>query len=416
MARGLGPDGKGIYSVVILVPSMIMSFASLNIGSAGIYQIGKRLFPVDQIVGNTVFMVFAFSFPSIAVFWLIFPLLRDNSLRLAPLSLLVLIVAIMPVVFFNAYMQNLLLAFKRVDRYNLIRFLNALVVLILFAILFFIGRLDAPAAVVIFVIGTLMTGILLFIEISRFAPLRPKWSKPVALHSLNYGFRSYLTGLVASLNKRIDVFIIAALVTAADVGFYAVAVNLADILWLATNALSTLFFPHASALDNTESNRQSAILCRNSLFLSLPLIFVWGIVGSIGLPILYSNEFLPAIPLFFWLLPGVWAFIAAKVLSGGISAQGRPELNIIPHIFAVAVDIILILELTPRIGVVAAPIASTIAYCLSTLIFLFIFVRISHISWYKVIIVQGEDFALYKIAYKRLLNDARSFLAAKSKA
>jgi O-antigen/teichoic acid export membrane protein len=414
MARSLGPEGKGIYGVVILVPSMIMSFVSLNIGPANIYMVGKKLFPMEAVLSNTMFMVFAFSLPSIAGFWLLYPVLRDNMLRIAPVNLLIFAVSIMPVYFFNAYMQSLLLALKKVDRYNFIRIVNVVFDLFLFGIFFWAGKLDVSSAVIIYLSGVLLVGGMLFWEVHKISPLWPKWSAPIARLSLGYGTRSYLTGLVETLNKRGDIFILAALATVADVGFYSIAVNLADILWMMTNSLSTLLFPHVSALNNEESSRQSALLCRNSLILSLPVVLIWGVVGSFALPILYSSVYTPAIPLFQWLLPGVWIFTIVKVLSGYLSGIGKPELNIIPHGMAVIADVLMIFLLFPAFGVVGIAIASTIAYTISAIIILIIFSSKSHIKWYRVLFIQPEDLSYYRKAYQAVRLRAMVYIGSKA--
>jgi len=42
IARILGPEGKGIYSLAILLPSFLVYFSHLGIGHATVFYLGKR--------------------------------------------------------------------------------------------------------------------------------------------------------------------------------------------------------------------------------------------------------------------------------------------------------------------------------------------------------------------------------------
>jgi len=52
IARTLGPTGKGIYVLVILVTSMLFTFGNLGITSSVIYFTGKKSYELKQIVSN----------------------------------------------------------------------------------------------------------------------------------------------------------------------------------------------------------------------------------------------------------------------------------------------------------------------------------------------------------------------------
>jgi len=42
IARVLGPKGKGVYSLVILLPTLLITFTNIGISSASIFYIGQK--------------------------------------------------------------------------------------------------------------------------------------------------------------------------------------------------------------------------------------------------------------------------------------------------------------------------------------------------------------------------------------
>src|SRR4051812_45619646 len=53
LARSLGPDGRGIYAVAVLVPAIVSLLAQLGIGPANVYFVSKRILDPDELVGHS---------------------------------------------------------------------------------------------------------------------------------------------------------------------------------------------------------------------------------------------------------------------------------------------------------------------------------------------------------------------------
>ena len=49
LARQLGPEIKGVYSIVTLFPSLLVYFTSFSLGQAAIYYIGKAKYSRKEI-------------------------------------------------------------------------------------------------------------------------------------------------------------------------------------------------------------------------------------------------------------------------------------------------------------------------------------------------------------------------------
>src|SRR6185312_6492093 len=56
LARSLGPEGRGIYAVAVLVPALIGLVAQLGLGPANVYHLSKGLIAKEELVGHAISM------------------------------------------------------------------------------------------------------------------------------------------------------------------------------------------------------------------------------------------------------------------------------------------------------------------------------------------------------------------------
>ena len=54
VARVLGPGGKGIYSLAILFPTLLITFTNLGIGPASVYFIGQKKYTSKEVFGANI--------------------------------------------------------------------------------------------------------------------------------------------------------------------------------------------------------------------------------------------------------------------------------------------------------------------------------------------------------------------------
>ncbi len=52
LTRKLGPEGFGIYSAILVVPLIVVSFAQLGIRASSIYYIGRKQYDQTDIVAG----------------------------------------------------------------------------------------------------------------------------------------------------------------------------------------------------------------------------------------------------------------------------------------------------------------------------------------------------------------------------
>ena len=75
-----------------------------------------------------------------------------------------------------------------------------------------------------------------------------------------------------------------------------------------------------------------------------------------------------ALPIFFWLLPGIIAAAGGRIYSNCIAAAGKPEWNMYLSLLVVSLNIIFNIVLIPEYGLFGAAWATSAVYCFSALI------------------------------------------------
>ena len=60
LTRILGPEGFGIFTALIIIPTLIVSLTHLGIRGAAIYHIGKKTYDINELI-STIFVLLIFA-------------------------------------------------------------------------------------------------------------------------------------------------------------------------------------------------------------------------------------------------------------------------------------------------------------------------------------------------------------------
>ena len=187
----------------------------------------------------------------------------------------------------------------------------------------------------------------------RLAPTRRR-------EAWRFGRTVVLGDFLQLANYRLDVFILAAFVPVAEVGVYAVAVTLAEILWQLPQAISRSLLPRIS---EGEMDRSRVARVSFSLVAILVVLSAAGLVlaSKLTVPVL-GADYARVPGLLAVLLPGIVLMGAAKPLAAWTLAHGHPGRNLTASAIGFAVVVAGDLLLIPHFGLQGAAITSTLAY------------------------------------------------------
>lgn len=172
----------------------------------------------------------------------------------------------------------------------------------------------------------------------------------------------HLSVMINFLNYRLDLWVIDHYYTSAEVGIYAIAVGLAQRLWLLPNAIVLVLLPHLSGKKAGESLQELKLLSRVNNTLVLFAILVAIPVSVVFFPLAYGSEFSASVLPFQLLLAGMFFSSLTKIFSTYLASCGLVRFNLQATVIGLVVTVVFDLWLIPIYGAVGAGLATTATY------------------------------------------------------
>ena len=395
IARVLGPEGKGAYSLIILIPGLLALVGNLGIGIANTYFGGSRKHDWAKLASNSLISALAMGILVVAAFLAYFFIFNPSFLKEVEPQCVLLATLVVPLSLLTMYFRAILLGQDRINEYNLVHLAQSgtLLVLVLLLLLAFKGGVFDT--IIAWTSGTLIATILSILLVRKTTNIR--WSLyPVALKdSVKFGVKGYLSNVIQFLNYRLDMLLVAFFMSVTFVGYYSISVAMAEALWYFPAAVGTVIFARTPGMSAEDANISTPRICRNTFFITILAAIVLAAFGKYIIMLFFGSAFLPALKPLWILLPGIVALSICKVLSNEITGRGKPLINTVAAGVSLAVNIPLNLLLIPRIGIAGAALASTISYTVTAIIVLIAFMRISGNSLSDTIIIKPQDFRIY---------------------
>lgn len=405
VARLLGPEGKGIYTLAILLPTTIVMATNLGIGPATIYYVAQGKYSNKIILGNNLYIAIFFSAIGLLTGYFFIYFYRTTLLPgVESYYLYLALLLIIGNICFN-YFQGLLLGKLIITKYNTITFAQSVLLIILTIILLPVFKIGIKGAIIANIVTVYFGALILFYSAYKISDgISLKLNVDYIRNVFSYGLKAHTGNVIGFLIYKIDLFLIGGIINTAAVGLYSVSAGLAERLWMISQTASFVLFPRvASEKDEQKKKMFTPIVSRNVFLLTIVGGFFLIILSDWLVTILYSEQYKDSVPALQILIPGIILLSAGRVLSNDISGRGKPEISIYTGVTALVVNIILNIIFIPKWGITGAAIASTISYSLSFMITLYFYGKISGNSWLITILPQKEDFQLYKNYLRQLV-------------
>lgn len=400
LARVLGPKGRGIYALIVLIPKMMLKLGTLGIEAANVYFTGGKKYKVKDIVSNSLLCSILFGFILILLFYGIYQhsvfknFLKSNQIN----SIYVwFVMSTVPFSLLSGYLRNVFLGKEDIITYNKINVLqNALQFIGIFTLLLIL-RLGLFGAVSTYIFTDICVFLLVvFFVVKDGIKIYFTYNAKLFKNIFNYGIKAYFANLAQFLNYRLDMLLVAIFLTPVEVGYYSIAVGIAERLWMLPGAIATVLFPRISSIMDTKANNLTSRIARHTFFIIFILALIIASLTKPLIKILFGSAFLSsAMPLLI-LLPGIVALSFSKILTADLAGRGKPQFGAYSSFVSLAVNIPLNLYLIPKWGISGAAFASTIAYIIATLVVFIFFIKVSGKPWIEVLLIRKEDFKDYK--------------------
>lgn len=397
IARILGPEGKGIYSLTVLLPSLIVTFINFGVGPATIYYAAKKYFSYSDIFGNNILLSIFIGIAGVIIGLIVTLFFHQNIFPNIPQKYLLFSLLLIPLTLFFSYNRSILLGIQRIKEFNKISLIHSILFL-LFIIIFLCGlKIGVMGALTATMLSWFLANLFLFFWVKKVTgEISFRINYSYIKKGMFYGIQAHFGNILGFLNYRIDMLLVNWFLGPISVGFYSIGVGLVEKLLLVSHAASTVLFPRVAA----ENERKKCVeftplVARTVFWLTTIGAFIIYFLSRWIVVLLYSKTFLPSILPLQILLPGIIALSVAKVLANDNAGRGRVIQNNYVGLITVVTNIILNILWIPRYGISGAALASTISYIFALIAQIFIYCRLSDVSWTKIIFLQKGDGTLY---------------------
>ena len=373
IAREFGPEGNGIYVMAILVPTMMVNFFNLGIGHASIYFISTKYFSNDQVLTKNILLALIISLiATILVLPLIF--FKGNEIFPGiPLDFIYVGFICFPLSLMSIFLASILQGQENFNAYNLTEAIPPYVHLCGISIAIYFFETGVLGVLLSYFFSQTMALIIVLFLIKPFKILKNK-KKKISLKeyskkSIGFGFKIHFSNILTFLNYRADIFLINFFLNPSLAGVYFIAVQISEKIWIFSHSASSVLFPRFAKIKNTEE--RIALANRGVRLVGILTILLSILVGLIlywFLEILFGKDYVDALLIFFWLIPGTIAASGSRIYSVYITASGKPEWNMYISFFIVLANIIGNIILIPKYGILGAAWVTTTSYCLDALI------------------------------------------------
>ena len=393
LAWTLAPEGRGAYAVCFIFGTLFGVLFTCGTDRGAQYSVMSRGLTVSQAASAAAVIAVTGSIAAMGLGWFLihtpFSFFQKAATSDFELSLLLIPLSLLNTVFM-LQMNGL----KRFVARGVIVVIQTTTTLALSAVFLGLLGLGVKGALWAQAIG-LALGIALQVrDLSGhcgFTVALPQWQqlRPI----LFYGARFFVARLGAMVNLQLGVIFLALVASQNEIGLFSAASALAVRTLIIPESIEVSILPRIYAELERRHDLVGRAIRITGLFMGVTLGFL--VIVSVPLvDILLSPQFLPAVPLIWILVPGIFALGWSTILMGYFRATNRPGLISWCIWTGLVVSATLLVVLYPHMGVSAAAWALTLGFAVRAVALIVCYHRISGAGVVETFRPQYDDLVL----------------------
>jgi O-antigen/teichoic acid export membrane protein len=331
LARWLGPEGRGLYALLMVVPMIVISLVEFGMRRSAIHHISKKDFPVEKVIG-VLLIVFLFSSFFGTIISIIIYQRMDNPDMDIPL--IILASFSIPVTLLIRMSRSILVGQQLYKKNNLLLILPNLINILALAGFVYFGKMDVFGALLSILISNLILASYVFRNVIHSNSIKLKFDKTIFLSLIKLGATYAIAMLLVRLNYRVDIILLEYLSNIKEVGYYSLGATLAE-QWQTPFAIGAVIISKTAAAEDFLKLKPKVLqTARVNFLLSLLAFVAIYFLAPFFVPLIYGERFSDSIQIIQYILPGVVFLITAKVF--GTSLAGMMKTKYVIWIFLIA--------------------------------------------------------------------------------
>jgi O-antigen/teichoic acid export membrane protein len=392
----VGPEGRGlVYLMQFIAGGIGLTLLNFGLGPASVFYLGREgRYSLSEVAAGVLWAsVLLGSLPMIVMgpAWHWVASLATQKIAGAYLWLALGVIPVMNLTFNAGF---LCLARKRIGAYNWLRVSpSALFSVGLLAMMFSRSRTVWLIAVA-WAATTVIPGVFALCVVGNAGGMKwPGAAKTFLRSAVRFGWHSHLGVVTQYFQHRSDILLVSYFLPLKDLGLYAFAVSLAELLWYIPHAVAPVLMPHVADQPEEEAIRITPMMCRATFAITALLSAVLAAGSSWMIPRMLP-AFHESVHVLWILLPGVVAASLFKILSSDFNGRGKPIETFYPALAALGSGLICGVLVIPRFGIYGAAVVTTGGYVLNAILYVRSYSRMTSVPIAKLLFLRSEDFAL----------------------
>ncbi len=387
IARVLGPEGRGVYALVMTIIVLSASFGVFGLTAANTFFAANNVKMSRTIGTQSIVAGLAGAVLSIAVIYLIdtvnpiiFRGLNDVTLALT--------FAMIPL-----FLWGNLFAFAYLGRGKILPF-NAFetgqrVIFFIMSLLFLWYWQESFETFLLAVLVTVGFLVLIYaINYFRDVSPGPHYESGYTATSFAYGIKSYAATLLTLAVMRTGVLFTNYFGGNEAAGFFAVAQQISELVIIIPTVVGTVLFGRVSKGD---SYYLTPMVLRTITVIFLPVTVLLFFVSEQLVISIFGAEFASSVAPLKLMLPGAFLLGLEVIMAKDIAGRGYPWPAVLAWIPVLIINVIGFAVLIPKYGVNGAAIAVSISFMTIFILITSYYVRLSKTSLSQLFLIKKED-------------------------
>lgn len=354
IARYLGPEKMGIWTLLLLIPGYAEAFGRLQIDVSSVYFIGKG----KVKLGEATFILNLVSVIILSVIGLVGFLNIDflhnqifKNVEMDVQKLIYGVFLIIPLRFIYINYGYLLIALEEIKSYNKLVIIQAITTSTLSVGMVMLMNFGILGALIGSIFGLLISISYGIAKVNILDKIRPNFNIGLIIEMVKYSTQLYISGLIGFLQNNIATLIASLYVAPAQIAFFALGKSISDISTrMVPTAVNTILFPRISASNDERKSIDLAIRSFRVTFLiiSTTTIILFCLIKPI-IFILYGSDYYPLIDIFVIIIVSVVAVQSSSVFNSYLTGSGNvqllPKISILPLLLQIILSFYLVSDL-----------------------------------------------------------------------
>jgi len=399
------PEGRGIYAVVIFLPSMLLYFFNIGIGFSTVHYMANASYKREIVFGNGLVFVLSHIVIALVVGFFCVLFFRDVLFQGVDSFYLFVALAIVPGQMMVSYLSMVILGTQKMGIYNLAQLFKPILTFVFIGIFLAVMGLGIKGTLLAEVVVTYGLSVYLLLTVIRVVG-RPEFKihRAYLKSAYSYGVKAYAGSLLWFLNTRMSLLIINAFFSPFLVGIYSVSYGLSEKLWLIPDAVATNLFPKISAEHGFKQKSLAPLVFRTTLLLLAVISILLWLISKPIILILFTDSFIDSAAIFRIMLVSVFFYGGWRIIESDLRGRGKSGVAMLPVLAGFLFCIPLNFYLIPKYSLVGAAWATVAGAFVTFVTGVIAYSRLSNVGGCSLFIFNEDDDALHRAIVINIFN------------